>query len=71
MQNGNSSETQEKNHNLIQKIYQNDKSKSEIKDIESNSLNQENPNDEKTENYFSEMNQINQKLNFKDLIAKS
>ena len=25
------------------------------------------PNDEKTENYFSEMNQINQKLNFKDL----
>ena len=49
MQNGNSSETQEKNHNLIQKIYQNDKSKSEIKDIESNSLNQENPNDEKTD----------------------
>ena len=25
------------------------------------------PNDEKTENYFSEMNQINQKLNFKEL----
>jgi len=25
------------------------------------------PNDEKTENYFSEMNQINQRLNFKEL----
>ena len=41
MQNGNSSETQEKNHNLIQKIYQKDDDKSDSKTIENHSDNQE------------------------------
>ena len=42
MQNGNSSETQEKNHNLIQKIYQDNEEKSDLKSIEDHSLNIEN-----------------------------
>jgi len=40
MQNGNSSETQEKNHNLIQKIYQNEDDKSDLNTIENYSENQ-------------------------------
>ncbi|MDG2371006.1 MAG: sigma-54 dependent transcriptional regulator [Flavobacteriaceae bacterium] len=39
MRNGNSSETQEKNHNLIQKIYHDNEDKSDIKTIDDDSLN--------------------------------
>jgi len=45
MRNGNSSETQEKNQNLIQKIYQDNEDKSDLKIIENNSLNIENLDD--------------------------
>ena len=49
MQSGNSSETQEKNHNLIQKIYQNEDDKSDLKTIENHSVNLEDSNNiEKT-----------------------
>lgn len=44
MQSGNSSETQEKNHNLIQKIYQNEDDKSDLKTIENHSVNLEDSN---------------------------
>jgi transcriptional regulator with PAS, ATPase and Fis domain len=44
MQSGNSSETQEKNHNLIQKIYQNEDDKSDLKTIENHSVDLEDSN---------------------------
>ena len=46
MQNGNSSETQKKNHGLIQKIYQNDKVEPEIKNFDNDSLDTKNSNNE-------------------------